>query len=265
MPEGAIFAIDAQHGMPERQRTVENAARQAIMPANATAVRGIIFDTTEVLHDGTSWRRRLLRLVHQLGVGAGYSEFYRAWDRDFLADVLCGRREFGEALESFLLAAGLTWAQVDELEAASRIGRQSPESSVRPLPCLEKTLAELAEMGLALLAWADAPQPAAQLREQLERMALARRFCSVLSSCDVDAVQPSHQCYRASLQALGLPPREVLYVGHNPTHLAGARAFGLGTVAFNFQPHAEADTYLARFEDLPAYLRSGPLARRSAA
>ena len=266
MPDGAIFAFDAQHCVSERHRLIDNAARQGAMSCGVSAVRGIIFDTTEMLHDGTSWRRRLLRLVHELGVHTSDAEFYRAWDRDYLADVQCGRREFGEALESFLLAAGLSWAQVDEVEAASRIGRQSPESIVRPLPCLEKTLAELVDMGLALAAWADAPQPAAQLVEQLERLALARSFRSVLSSCDVDAAQPAHECYTASLAALGLSAHEVLYVGQNPLHLAGAKAAGLGTVAFNFQPLAEADMYLARFEDLPAYVRGGSAAtRRSAA
>jgi FMN phosphatase YigB (HAD superfamily) len=260
MSEGAIDTLDAPRGAPDRQRMAAGAARPP-----GPAVRGIIFDATDIVQDAVSWRRRLARLVHQLGVRASDADFYRRWDRDYLADVQRGRREFGEALESFLLAAGLSWAQIDEVEAASRLGRQSLAPAVRPLASLDKTLAELCSMGVALAAWCDAPRPAAQLVEQLARLALARRFCSVLSSCDVDAVQPAQECYRASLRALGLSVHEVLYVGQNSMHLAGAKAFGLSTVAFNFQPHAEADAFLARFEDLPRYIRGGPAARRDAA
>ena len=71
---------------------------------------GVIFDMADVLYDATLWRRWLLRLVNQLGVPAEYEPFYHAWDHDYLADVHCGRRDYTEAFQTFLLARGLTWA-----------------------------------------------------------------------------------------------------------------------------------------------------------
>jgi FMN phosphatase YigB (HAD superfamily) len=230
----------------------------------ATPLAGIVFDVPDVLYDATRWRHWLVQLVSRLGVRVEYREFYRAWDAQLL-DVHRGRREHAEALESFLLARGLSWAQVDEIEAASRIQRQSLELDVRPLPGVVRVLGELAGLGLSLAAWADAPHTAARLAERLERLVPQVRFDALLTSFDQECAQPSPECYRAALDALGLAASEVVYVGHDTAHLAGARAGGLQTVAFNFEPDARADHYLTRFEDLLSLAKAWcPGARRRA-
>ncbi len=233
--------------------------------AAETPVGGLIFDTADVLYDATSWRRWLLRLVSTLGVRANYASFYGEWDQRYLLDVHCGRREYTEAFQSFLMAAGLSWAQVDEVEAASRIQRENWELNLRPLPGVVKTVARLSEWGLALVAWADSPHPAARLAERLDRLGLAHRFQAVLSSFDLEAAQPSPVCYDAALAALALPAERAVYVGHNAEHLAGATAHGLRTVAFNFDRQAQADCYLTQFEELLAHVADltgrGPASR----
>ena len=119
-----------------------------------------------------------------------------------------------------------------------------------------KTIARLSDLGLPLVALADAPYPAARLWERLKRLGLDNRFGTVLSSFDLEAAQPSAQCYQSALDALGLPAQDVVYVGHDAEHLAGAKAIGMRTVAFNFQRQARADFYLTRFEDLAAIVES---------
>jgi FMN phosphatase YigB (HAD superfamily) len=211
---------------------------------------GLMFDMADVLYDDTRWRRWLLRLVNQLGVRVDYVDFFRAWDHDYLVDVNCGRREVAEALQAFLLASGVSWAQVDEVEAASRVQRQGFQLNVRPLPGVVSTIAQLCQWRLPLVAWADSTQTAAKLAERVERLSLAKRFQAVLSSFDLECAQPSPQCYQAALDVLGLSAPQVVYVGHDAEHLAAAKAAGLRTVAFNFQRPARADHYLTRFEDL---------------
>lgn len=228
---------------------------EGVAPA-ATQV-GVIFDIADVLYDATSWRRWLWRLVTTLGVRASYGGFFRVWEREFLSDVHCGRREYTEAFQSFLLAVGLTWAQIDEVEAASRIQRQNWESKLRPLPGVVKTLNRLADAGVPLVAWCDAPYPATRMLERLERLGLAHPFQAVLSSFDLEAVQPSPAAYESVIEALGLPVSQIVYVGHDVDHLAGATAHGLRTVAFNFHPYAKADCYLTRFEDLLPHVVQG--------
>ncbi len=242
MPSAFDVGQDVETSLP--------AIAQRFPAAERAAVGGLIFDMADVLYDDTRWRRWLLRLVNQLGVRAEYADFFRVWDREYLVDVNCGRREVAEALQAFLLASGVSWAQVDEVEAASRIQRQSFELNVRPLPGVVSTIVQLCAWRLPLVAWADTTQTTAKLAERVERLSLANRFQAVLSSFDLECAQPSPQSYQAALDALGLSASQVVYVGHDAEHLAGAQAVGLRTVAFNFQRPARADHYLTRFEDL---------------
>jgi FMN phosphatase YigB (HAD superfamily) len=269
------FVVEPPHTAP----------RDAARPA---AVEGLIFDTADVLYDATLWRRWLVRLVNHLGITrsgcktvgdcpnfsvghhlqdgrekngtvplfrngletSDWAAFLDPWDRQYLPDVCRGRREHGEALSSFLLAAGLSWAQVDEVEAASRVERQNLELNVRPFSGVVKTIGQLARRGLPMVAWADSPYPAAKLAERMDRLGLAGSFRAVLSSFDLEAVQPAARCYQSALEVLGTAPHATMYVGHDAAHLLGAKAIGLRTAAFNYQSQAAADHHLTQFEDL---------------
>jgi FMN phosphatase YigB (HAD superfamily) len=219
----------------------------------APAIAGVVFDVPDVLYDATAWRRWLLQLVSRLGVRIGYAAFCDAWDAH-LIDVYRGRREFSEALQTFLLDFGLSWPQIDEIEAASRIQRQDFELNVRPLPGVARAVEELAAV-VPLVAWADAPYPAARLAERLARLVPRVPFTAVLTSFDIESTQPADRCYRAMVEALGGHPSGILYVGHDAVHLAAARQAGLRAIAFNFGPGTEADHYLTRFEDLPRLVK----------
>ncbi len=218
-------------------------------------VRALIIDVPDVIYDATLWRRWLLRLVSGMGFSSDPVDFLRDWDANYLVEVHRGRREPTEALQSFLLAWGFSWAQVDEIEAASRVQRQSLEHNLRALPGVVKTLTRLSDRGLPLLAWSDAPHPAVKTSELLDRLGLSGRFQAVLSSLEIEYSQPAGQCYAAMLDHLALPACDVVYVGHERAHLAGAQAAGLRTVAFNFHEPTTADVHLNRFEDLLTLLR----------
>ena len=234
----------------------ETSCRGATPPVARSAIEGVIFDTADVLYDATLWPRRLLRLVRGLGVKTTYAEFHDAWERHYLADVHCGRRNYEEAFQSFLLAFGLTWAQIDEVEAANRIERQSLDSEARALPGVLTTIATLCRWRIRLVAWADAPRPACAVADYLDRLGLSGRFVSVLSSFDLEAALPDVVCYQTALAALDLPAERVAYVGHDALHLAGARATGLRTIAFNYQQGAEADHFLSSFDELLPLVRA---------
>ena len=47
-----------------------------------------------------------------------------------------------------------------------------------------------------------------------------------------------------------LPPDKVAFVGHDRLELSGASAVGMPTIAFNFDPDAQADVHISRFEEL---------------
>lgn len=219
---------------------------------SSLAVRSIIFDTGGVLYDATLWRRWLVRLLAHLGKTVSARSFFRTWENEFLGDVYLGRREYGEALHAFLLSQGLSWGQIDEIEAASRSLHAEIETGERSLPDVATTLEQLVERGFRLAVLANSPYPAAQLHSQLERIGIGNCFEVVISSCDIEVAKPHPASYASALNALGISACETAYVGHSAAELAGAKAAGLNTVAFNFESESQADMYVTRFADLLA-------------
>jgi HAD superfamily hydrolase (TIGR01509 family) len=203
-----------------------------------------------VLYDATLWRREVVKLLARLGVAACYPHFFDRWDREYLADVQCGFRQFEEAFQAFLLSAGLSWGQIDEVEAASRIRRQEIEEGVRPLPGVPAAIGQLVARGLTLAVLTDSPYPARRLEQDLGKLGLGGKFQNVLSSFDLEATKPAARCYQAAIAALGLPAAELAFVGCDRESLAGARACGLRTIAVNCQADVDADARLTTFGEL---------------
>ena len=226
-------------------------------------VEGLLFDAGDVLYDTTIWRRWLLQLLKRLGVYANYRSLFYIWDHDFLPDVYRGRREFREALEAFLLSIGLSRAQVDEVVAACQARRNQWEADTHPLPEVKSTLVRLQAAGIALGVVSDCELPAAELTERLTRFGLGGLFATVVSSLDLERTMPDPVPYLAALANLKIQPNQAAFVGHDVQGLTGALTIGMQTIAFNFDPEAEADVLIARFSELIELTTAGP--RRAAA
>lgn len=241
----ATAAIDVEPG----PRGPHPSSSHRLTGNSPECLRGIVFDAPDVLYDATAWRRWLWRLIGHFGRSIDYAEFARSWDVGYLVDVHCGRREITEAFESFLLSLGLTWGQIDEIEAAGRVQLES-EVHARPWPGVVRTIGKLSGDGVPLVAWADLPQSGPQVGEFFAHLGLGESFCAVLTSFDCESTQPDIRCYECITAALELPPAGILYVGHDAQHLAAARAFGLKTAAVNYMPGASADWMLSCCEDI---------------
>jgi HAD superfamily hydrolase (TIGR01509 family) len=215
-----------------------------------SAVRGLVMEMANVLYDATLWRRELVRLLVRLHVPATYPAFFQRWEREYLIDVERGFRQYEEAFQAFLLSAGLSWGQIDEVEAVARCQRHAYEENVRPLPTVSAALAALTKRGLPLVALCDACQPAAVLTQKIERLGLRGVFQQVLSSFDLGVAKPAEECYAAALAALELPAAETAFIGCDRRSLDGAAAYGLRTIAFNCQEPVEADARLDSFADV---------------
>ncbi len=213
-------------------------------------IRGVLFELCNVLYDDTVWRLWVLRVLAQLGLHTNYRSFFHVWGRDYMAEVHRGQKTFGEAFRAFLLSAGLSPGQIDEVEAACRARRLELQRTARLLPGVKSTLARLYNAGMVLAAVADSERPAAVIEEQLQRFAAGKMFTAVVSSIDLGRTMPDAVCYQSALHAMNLPAGEVAFVGHDTTRLAGAAAVGMSTVAVNYQPGVEADVYVTRFDEL---------------
>jgi HAD superfamily hydrolase (TIGR01509 family) len=226
------------------------AAYQAANPKPLPPVAGLLFDVGDVLYDATIWRRWLLKLLRRFGIAQNYDEFFRVWEHEYLDAVCRGQRNYEEAFESLLVDLGLTYAQIDEVEAAAHARRRLLAADIRPLPNVRTTIERLRQSGLVLGVLSDFEFPSTFLAERLARMKLGQAFSVILSSLDLERTKPDPDSYHAALSAMGLEPALVAFVGHDAEELAGAREIGMPTIAFNFEPGAQADVYLQFFHDL---------------
>lgn len=212
--------------------------------------RTLIIDAPDVLYDDTYWRRWLVRLIGRLDMRVPYESFFRDWDGRFLPAVCCGHRELHEALAAFLLGQGLSWAQIDEIEAASRAQQAELTARRRPLAGVLPTVQRLRNAGVCLAAWIDSPESADSNLAMFQRMGLSGQFELLLSSMELEMAQPSLHCYAAVLGQLSVDADQAIFVSHDAAHLAGARSFGLRTVAVNHEKPTTADLVLNSFDEL---------------
>ncbi len=237
--------------------TAEHLLRDAPGAAASSSpkVIAVLFDLGDVLYDATVWRRWLLHTLARLGLHARYRSLFYLWDHDFLETVHRGQRDYDEAFRAFLRAAGLTPPQVEEVEAASRTQRREIARTARPLPGVRATLERLQQMSLRLGIVSDSESTADELRWRLDRWGLASHFTTIVSSRDLGLCKPDPRCYYAALERLDTKPDRAVFVGHDIEELDGARAIGLRTVAFNYEPGARADVFLERFAALDGAIR----------
>jgi FMN phosphatase YigB (HAD superfamily) len=226
-------------------------AAQSFAPPEPLQLEALLFDMGDVLFDATVWRRWFLRLLTQTGLHTHYRVFYGVLDRDYLVDVYCGRKDFWLALRDYLQSIGLGPAHIDEVLAAGQARFAELTEWIRPLPQVAATLAQLSAGGLKMTAINNSFCPAAELEDTLDRLGLRSYLPAVISSLDLGAALPSPESFEAALSALSLPAEKVGFVGHDAAELEGARAMGMATIAFNYDPGAVADVHLDRFDLLP--------------
>jgi HAD superfamily hydrolase (TIGR01509 family) len=214
------------------------------------AVRGLVLDAPGLLFDDSLWRRWLLKLLMHMGLHTHYDVFYRTWDYEFASDVQAGRCKWHDALEKFLLSAGLSRAQIDEIIPALRAQRKQFESNLRPMPGVVETLQSLRQQQYRIAFTADTTSTVAELVGQLDRLGLYSSSDSVISSIDIGHAMPEAAAYIAALIVLDLRPDEVAFVSSLPVHLVGAKRFGMNVVAVDCELVAEADVHFEQFSQL---------------
>ena len=236
---------------PEIQLSKQGPAKQhSNSRLLASSISGLLFDMGDVLHDATVWRRWLVRLLRRFDLRVDYHEFFQAWDRDFLQDVHRGRRPLSEAFREFMGLTDLGKPQIDEIELACRARRHQLEREAKPLPGVRATIDRLHENGLVLGVLSDSQYSGAELEVRLQRFELGEFFSTVVSSRDLGQIKPDPACYMRAVKDMGIAIAQTAFVGHDTVELAGAKAVGMHTIAFNYDADASADVYIGRFEEL---------------
>lgn len=213
---------------------------------------GLIVEFAGVLFDPSPWRRWLFQLVVKMGLQAHYQTFNRLWDADYEDDVNCGRRDYWTALRLYLVTAGLTHQQVDEVEAAGRFKYLQLEYDARPLPGVLPTLSQLAQRGCKLVLLANVAANRVELHERLRRLQLADKFQAVVCREDLQgaALKDRRERVRLAAAAVGQSATTMTFVSCKAAQLRAAASAGARTIAFNHDSDAQADIYLDQFDQL---------------
>jgi HAD superfamily hydrolase (TIGR01493 family) len=248
MDSRAIANFGILNSLPASPREV--LALRSTSPAAPIPLAALVFDLNNVLYDATVWQRWLLQLLNRFGVHTHFDAFFCVFEHDYLPAVYRGERDFWEALRDFLISVGMSRGRLEEVLAAAHGKHRELWDEVRPFPGVTATLAQLAARGIRLALLANSGAPATQLVERLKRLGISQRFDVVLSSRDLKASKPAHQCYQAVIDALGLPSDAIGFVGHEPVELAGAALAGMVALALHHTADVQAEVYLDRFDQL---------------
>jgi putative hydrolase of the HAD superfamily len=194
---------------------------------------GVLFDVGYCLMDETARLRHALAwlapALAAAGCPRGEAELHGAYR------AACRHPDPGEPS---LLVQMLGSLAVPP-DAAARLRKAIPWDAV-PLEAYPETVGALRERraaGLRLGVLAN--QPASSLTD-LERAGIAELCDGVWLSAAVGLAKPDPRFFRLALDAWGLPPNRVAYVGDRPDNdVAPARVLGLTAVRLRRGPHAE--------------------------
>jgi len=200
-------------------------------------IRGVLFDLDNTLVDFLRMKRQASAEAARAMIAAG-AEFpftdaeagERLFDHylehgiesddafvTFLAKHNRARLSYGLSVQDRILAAGIqTYLRAKDL-------------FLTPYPGVRRTLVDLARRQMRMGVVTDAPRLKGWQR--LTQLAIAEFFDAVVTFDDTRNHKPDPAPFRAAVEALGLKPGEILFVGDWPERdVQGARAVGLRTV-----------------------------------
>lgn len=211
-------------------------------------LHGLLFDMGDIFYDATPWRRTITAALVERGIPIEFPEFVRRWEAE-LMPVYLGQKPYWDAFADLLGKLALDARQREEIQAIAAEKARAVEQRTL-FPGVAETLAELRRRGLKLAVLSDTESREPRVRERLAAMGIEHHFDAVVTSVDIGYVKPMPEAFAAALDRIAVAKTAAAFVGHDEDELTGARAYGLLTVAYNYNPGVEADHFLGDFRDL---------------
>jgi putative hydrolase of the HAD superfamily len=124
------------------------------------------------------------------------------------------------------------------------------DNSVAIFDGVPETVTALKQKGYLLGIITDTAMPFSRKLNWFEEHGFGRVWDLVISSKEIGVRKPAPSMYEQALMQAGLNADETVFVGHKTRELEGARALGMRTIAFNYDPDAKADAYIEDFREL---------------
>ena len=209
-------------------------------------VRALLFDAGDILYRRPNKGRCLADFLAARGLNV----------HDVPAEVVRSLRDSayrGELNQEQFRRALLGMYGVIESGAVEQGMRaiEQDDQSVSIIDGVAETLASLKARGYLLGIITDTGVPIHAKLAWFARAGFGHIWDCFISSRELGIQKPDARIYQAALRQLGLSPDQAAFVGHARSELDGARAVGMHTIAFNYEPGALADDYLQSFRQLP--------------
>jgi FMN phosphatase YigB (HAD superfamily) len=207
--------------------------------------RALIFDAGDILYFRPQRGHGFAAFLKELGLEIRPDHAQRKKSIEFQA--YRGEITHDEYREAVVSIYGVT-----QPEHVAR-GKQAlidDDSNVAFFEGVSETLCALKEQGFLLGIITDTANSISSKLSWFERGGFGHVWDSIISSMDIGTRKPDAKMYHAALQQLGVTADQAVFVGHRASELAGARAVGIQTVAFNYDKDASADFFIDKFSDL---------------
>lgn len=213
--------------------------------------RAVFFDAHGVLYDRAQAYPRLRALLRRWEIAERTDAELRPVVEATVRRAMIGLASEREVFLAYLDAYGVT----DPLLREEGCQAQTADhADIRLSEGVMPTLWALRARGLRLGVITDTVAATPEKLAWLRASGLDLDWDAFANSREVGARKPDARIYLAALEQAGVRAEEAVFVGHSARELAGARAVGMATVAFQPDPGAdtEADVTIAHFADLLA-------------
>ena len=225
-----ILRQQSDHGM------IEEAPRK---------IRALIFDAGDILYFRPQRGNSFATFLKEQGLEISPTHAQQKKDIEFRAyRGLITHTKYREAIVRMY---GITQP---ELVARGKQALIDDDANVAFFEGVPETLCALKAQGFLLSIVTDTANSISTKLHWFERGGFGHVWDAITSSMDIGTRKPDPKIYHAALQQLGLAPDQAIFIGHRTSELAGARAVGMQTVAFNYDKGASADYFIEKFSDL---------------
>jgi HAD superfamily hydrolase (TIGR01549 family)/HAD superfamily hydrolase (TIGR01509 family) len=214
-------------------------------PEPAGLIRALLFDAGDILYYRPQRGQLFAAFLKSLGLDR--SAVPTAQVKRLTRQAAAGQMPLAEFENAYLRLFGVHEPQ--DLEEGKRVLAED-QGRVEFFAGVRETLLALKEQGYLLGIITDTFNSLHTKLSWFERGGFCQVWDSIISSYEMGVCKPEPAIYHAALCQLGLSAGQTAFVGHNLAELAGARALGMKTIAFNSDAGAQADYFIASFGEL---------------
>lgn len=215
-------------------------------------VEAILFDAGDILYHRPNRAAALAAMLQEFGATQPLN---KPSVKPLKLEAWRGKASRFDYYRALLRSAGIADEALLTIGANRLVDWQHEVSF---FPGVTAALHSLKRAGFKLGIITNTHETTAEKLEWFSRVGIDGLWDVYVNSCETGLIKPEPEIYQLACNGLGLHPSSCVFVGHSAKEIAGARAVGLRTIAFNPDiPDIGADVDAPTFEALLPMLIAG--------